>query len=283
MTVVAERAVAAACAAAVLTGCAGGARTPPDFTPVALQAGRPAPAAQMLFDAEFNGRRLDRSVWYTCYPWARRGEGCSNNPGIELEWYQNANVTVRDGYARLVALRKSVRGGYPYTSGMISTGGTPGSQPSFAYLYGYAEARIALPEGKGMWPAFWIVPADRTWPPEIDFMEWQGVTPKVDIVTIHWGTAKHPQSDGTGVHTGVNLANGFHVYGCDWEPDAVTWYFDGKPIKTYADPSHIPNQPMYLILNLAIGGWERGQLHPRAKNFPATMLVDYVRVWPHKP
>jgi beta-glucanase (GH16 family) len=166
---------------------------------------------------------------------------------------------------------------------MISTGGTPGSQPSFAYLYGYAEARIALPEGKGMWPAFWIVPADRTWPPEIDFMEWQGVTPKVDIVTIHWGTAKHPQSDGTGVHTGVNLANGFHVYGCDWEPNAVTWYFDGKPIKTYADPSHIPNQPMYLILNLAIGGWERGQLHPRAKNFPATMLVDYVRVWPHKP
>ena len=237
----------------------------------------------MLFDAEFNGRRLDRSVWYTCYPWARRGEGCSNNPGIELEWYRSANVTVGDGYARLVALQKSVHRGYPYTSGMISTGGTPGSQPSFSYLYGYAEARIALPEGKGMWPAFWIVPADRTWPPEIDFMEWQGVTPKLDIVTIHWGTAKHPQSDGSDVRIGVNLAGGFHVYGCDWEPNAVTWYFDGKPIKTYADPSHIPSQPMYLILNLAIGGWERGQLHPRANRFPATMLVDYVRVWSHKP
>ena len=59
--------------------------------------------------------------------------------------------------------------------------------------------------------------------------------------------------------------------------------FSNQAIKTYADPSHIPNQPMYVILNLAIGGWERGQLHPRAKDFPATMLVDYVRVWSHKP
>jgi beta-glucanase (GH16 family) len=268
-------------AVVALTGCAGaGAYAPRSFTTTvaSTRAQRPN-APRLLLDQEFGGKSLDTAIWYTCYPWAKPGAGCSNNPGMELEWYLATNVSVSGGNANLVELRQSAHEGYPYTSGMISTGGTPHAKATFSYLYGYAEARIKLPPGRGMWPAFWLVPADRSWPPEIDIMEWQGVTPKDDIVTIHWGTAKHPRSDGTTVRTGVDLSGGFHTYALDWQPDAVTWYFDGKPIKTYDDPAHIPRKPMYVIVNLAIGGWLPGQLHPHPKDFPATMLVDYVKVW----
>jgi beta-glucanase (GH16 family) len=254
-----------------------------DAPSAAAGAAVPASTPRLLLDQEFDGRSLDKAIWYTCYPYAKRGAGCSNNPGMELEWYRAANVTVGSGNANLMALHRRVNRSYAYTSGMISTGGTPHTKATFAYLYGYAEARIKLPPGRGMWPAFWIIPADRSWPPEIDIMEWQGVTPKDDIVTIHWGTAKHPQSDGTTVHTGANLAGGYHTYGLDWQPGAVTWYFDGNPIKTYTDRAHIPHKPMFAIVNLAIGGWLPGQLHPSPKDFPATLLVDYVKVWSNKP
>src|SRR5215469_15310362 len=226
-----------------------------------------APAgARMIFDDEFNGASLDTKTWYTCYPSARPGAGCTNNPGLELEWYEPANVTVANGYLSLTAIAKPVND-HPYTSGMISTGGKPSAHSTFAYLYGYAESRIKLPRGAGMWPAFWLIPANRTWPPEIDIMEWQGVTPTDDIVTIHWGTAKHPQQDSTSVNTRVHLWSDYHTYGLDWEPSSVVWYFDGKPIKRYTNNANIPHQPMFVILNLAIGGWLPGQLKPSPSSF----------------
>jgi beta-glucanase (GH16 family) len=134
-----------------------------------------------------------------------------------------------------------------------------------------------------MWPAFWLVPVNQ-WPPEIDIMEWQGVGPRVDIVTVHWKDDQgRPQASSTGVDTGVNLWEAYHTYGADWEPDAITWYFDGKPIKRFAQKRLIPNVPMIVILNLAIGGWEPGQHSPQARDFPATFSIDYVRIWNRKP
>lgn len=270
--------------AAALAGCAGIAPgAPPSSTAVRMASEPATVASRVLLDEEFAGSSLDTKRWYTCYPYARRGQGCTNNPGLELESYRARNVSVGNGRAELVARTARAHAYLPYTSGMISTGGTPHEPATFSYRYGYAEARIKLPHGRGMWPAFWLIPADRTWPPEIDIMEWQGVTPQDDIVTIHWGTAKHPRSDGTTVHTGVNLAGGFHTYGLDWRPDRVVWYFDGRPVKTYTDRAHVPHVPMYVIVNLAIGGWLPGQLQPSPKSFPATMSVDYVRVWSKKP
>lgn len=260
-----------------LTACASA--TSPGSVPAFAAAGTPA---TKLFDDEFDGSRLDR-VWSTCYPWANPSKGCTNGGNLELEWYLPPNVATSDGIARLTAKTQTAYAGHPYTSGMISTGGTPNTKAKFGYLYGYAEARIKIPRGAGMWPAFWLVPSNRTWPPEIDIMEWQGVTPRNDIVTIHWGTAKHPQQSSSAVDTGADLWRGYHVYGLDWEPSRVTWFFDGKAIKTYADAAHIPHQPMYVILNLAIGGWLPHQLDPKPKSFPATMSVDYIRIWNKKP
>ncbi|HEY1978101.1 MAG TPA: glycoside hydrolase family 16 protein [Candidatus Baltobacteraceae bacterium] len=237
-----------------------------------------ASRATKIFDDEFDGASLNR-VWSTCYPWANPKRGCTNGGKLELEWYLPDNVALRGGYLNLTAKPQTAYAGHPYTSGMIATGGRPNTKSTFSYLYGYAEARIKLPRGAGMWPAFWLVPANRTWPPEIDIMEFQGVRPKNDIVTIHWGTAKHPQQNGSTVDTGTDLWRGYHTYGLDWEASRVTWYFDGKAIKSYTDTAHIPHQPMYVILNLAVGGWLPHQLEPKRKSFPATASVDYVRIW----
>jgi beta-glucanase (GH16 family) len=269
---------------ATLTACA--AQAPfgasPLGTTLAPQA-RPAHAARLIFDDEFGGTKLDRTVWYTCYSWAKARSGCSNNPGLELEWYQPGNVTVGNGDLALTAKVQSVHKGYPYTSGLISTGGSPTTKPAFSFLYGYIEARMKLPRGAGMWPAFWLVPANGTWPPEIDILEGQGVAPRDDIVTIHWGTGHAPQQSERIYDAGTDLWRAYHTYGVDWEKSYVTWYFDGKPIATYRDAKNIAHLPMYVILNLAIGGWFNGQLHPVPSSFPATMSVDYVRVWNRKP
>ena len=274
--------VAAAIVALALAACAG-ARLPARLTPDAAPAHRDA-SARMLLDDEFDGSTLNRALWFTCYTWVNPGQRCTNGGNLELEWYETRNVTIANGYANLVADLHPSTKSHPYTSGMIQTGGTASTKATFAFRYGYAEVRAKLPRGAGMWPAFWLVNANRQWPPEIDIMEWQGVQPAVDVVTVHWKDAhgNHQQSS-SGVDTGVNLWQNFHTYGADWEPDAIVWYFDGKPIKRFARQRWIPDKPMAVILNLAIGGWEPGQHSPNAADFPAAFEVDYVRVWNKRP
>lgn len=274
--------IAAAALALALSAC-NGARTVPG-APAPNAAAAPRAAATLLLDDEFDGSALNRKLWFTCYTWVNPGQRCTNGGNLELEWYEPRNVTIAGGYLRLTATAHPSTRTHPYASGMIQSGGTLSTPATFAYRYGYAEIRAKLPRGPGMWPAFWLVQANRQWPPEIDMMEWQGVDPVTDVVTVHWKDArgKHRQSS-TGVNTGVKLWQGFHTYGADWEPDAITWYFDGKPIKRFAEKQWIPDKPMVAILNLAIGGWEPGQHAPHAADFPATFAIDYVRIWNRKP
>lgn len=231
--------------------------------------------ATEIFDDEFTGATLDPTKWNTCYWWAQNNT-CTNGGNLELEYYTPQNVSVHDGYLDLVAEKQYVDPTHDYTSGMVSTNDCCGQPITFQFQYGYMEMSAQLPPGKGMWPAFWLVPSDHTWPPEIDAMEWQGQKPRTNFLTIHWGKSKNPQQSG-GEFVGPNMSKGFHTYGLLWEPKAVTWYEDGKAVRTYTDGTHIPHQPMIVILNLAIGGWLG---YPDKKTaFPAHMLVDYVRVW----
>jgi len=237
----------------------------------------------MLLDEEFGGTRLDRKRWYTCYNSAPVGQGCTNNPSLELEWYRAPNVIVADGLLHLVA-RVQRAHGHPFTSGMIQSGGTPTTPAGFSFLYGYAEMRAKFPRGAGMWPAFWLLQTNGRWPPEIDIMEWQGVDPKGDVTTIHWrGGDGQDEQDGSTYYAAVPLCAAYHTYAVDWEANAVTWYFDGRAVKRFAEPARIPHLPMYVLLNLAIGGWEKGQLDPNPSDFPADFAVDYVRVWSKRP
>ncbi|MGB8009468.1 MAG: glycoside hydrolase family 16 protein [Terriglobales bacterium] len=235
----------------------------------------------LLFDDEFDGNQLDLAKWYRCYTWCDESQGGSYGPPYDLEWMWKYNVSVSGGMLNLTAKKND--GGHEYTSGVITTGGSPSTPATFAFQYGYMEMSARFPAGKGMWPAFWLLPSDGSWPPEIDTVEWLGNTPMTDYVTIHWGVehnGHHPSSQ-RAYDTGDDLSAGFHTYGVDWQADHVTWYFDGKAIKNFTKVDAIPHKPMYIIVNLAVGGW----IAPpdKSDHFPATMLVDYVRVWSQKP
>lgn len=256
----------------------------------ASQSATSAPAT-LLFDDEFDGSKLDHKTWYRCFMWTDEDTGCGYGPPYDLEWYLRPNVSVSGGFLNLTAKRHRTSNWYRYTSGFIESGGVDcvplncnppiKRRPGFKFKYGYMEMRSKFPPGKGMWPAFWMLPEDGSWPPEIDAMEWQGGTPTIDYATIHWKNKQGNQSDSTSYDTGVDLSADYHIYWVDWQADVVTWYFDGTVIKTFTKHDAIPHKAMYVIVNLAVGGWI--SFPDKNTHFPATMLVDYVQVWDHKP
>ena len=166
---------------------------------------------------------------------------------------------------------------------MIQSGGWPGngSTPTFSFLYGYAEVRAKLPAGRiGMWPAFWLLPADNSWPPEVDIMEWQGVAPKQDNVTLWWSL---PNGDATRVYNaGTIFRPPITPTDFDWQASYADFYIDRKLAMHYAG-AHVPHKAMFVLINLAIGGWLTGQLNPPPSEFPTTYSVDYLRVWNKRP
>ena len=180
---------------------------------------------------------------------------------------------VHDGVLDLIAGRadpalQPEMGGYSYTSGLIS------SQPAFAQLYGYFEARVKLPAGKGLWPAVWMLPADLSWPPEIDIMESIG-DPLVAYMTIHSGAAK---TQGVEVHP---TSDGFHTYAVEWDPQQVIFYLDGVEMQRSSTPADM-HKPMFIVANLAVGGVWAG---PPDQNtaLPAKFSIDYIRSYRFAP
>jgi beta-glucanase (GH16 family) len=236
----------------------------------------------LVFSEEFDGDRLDERRWVTCYWWDR--DGCTNAGNEELQWYLPGNVAVADGTLRLTARRDQVEGGdgegYEYTSGLVSTGRSVDDTDipaGFAFTYGYAEIRARVPAGTGLWPAFWLLPVDHQSRPEIDVVELLG--DETDVLRMHF----HFRDDGERRSVGTDrdvadLAGGWHTYGLDWSPDHLVWYLDGAAVWRFDEARHVPDQPMYLILNLAVGGDYPGPPDETTR-FPATFEIDYVRVW----
>jgi beta-glucanase (GH16 family) len=213
----------------------------------------------LTLDSEFNGSSLDPSQWST--GWFGSGITQPVN-GSEQECYDPAQVSVANGELDLTAIAKVEDCGgvaRAYASGIVTTDGT------FSFTYGYMEARIWLP-GSGIiadWPAFW---ADgQNWPTdgEIDVLE--GIDGQA---CAHF----HNPAGGPGTCASGNFAGGWQTFAADWEPGSVTFYYDGTEV--WQDSSGITSAPMYLILNLALDG-------SPSNTVPATMRVDYVRVWQH--
>ncbi|WP_334164268.1 glycoside hydrolase family 16 protein [Phenylobacterium sp.] len=159
-------------------------------------------------------------------------------------------------------------GGFRYTSGLITT------QPSFSQTYGYFEMRAKLPRGKGVWPAFWLLPTDLSWPPEIDIMESVGDPSKV-YMTLHSNAVK---AEGTEVAVSPD---DFHTYAVSWTRENVVWFVDGREVKRMPTPADM-HKPMYMLANIALGGDWAGQ--PDASTpFPARMQIDYIRAYRFAP
>ena len=225
-----------------------------------LPVGAPAGNWNLAFDSEFNGTSLDTTQWSTGWFGSGVTKGVNS---LETECMDPAQVSVSNGALNLAAIAKPESCGgatQPYTSGMVTTNGL------FNFTYGYMEARIWLPGSTSVvdWPAFW---ADgQNWPTtgEIDVMEGLG-----GPVQAHF----HYTGGSLGPLTGVgNFTGGWHTFAADWEPGSVTFYYDGVSIGSFT--SGITSAPMYLILDMAISG-----ASPAVA--PATMKVDYVRVWQH--
>ncbi len=236
---------------------------------------------QITFQDEFNSTSLDSSKWHTCYPWG--GQGCNIDINNELQVYLASQVTVADGALRLTADRCSGGcGGAGYKSGVISTVRDYNSSqaPNRYFTYGYFEARIDLPAGKGFWPAFWLLPGCS--PAEIDIMEHLGHEAFTHH-TYHWSHSgicsayDGGQSGGTHQSHLSDARDGWHTYGVLWRPNEIIWYVDGVQVRRFAQVADIYKDKMALFLNLAIGGWAGT---PDAQTvFPQSMLVDYVRVY----
>ncbi len=158
-------------------------------------------------------------------------------------------------------------GGLRYVSGLLT------SEHSFAQTYGYFELRARLPAGQGLWPAFWLLPLSKEWPPEIDVFEMLGDEPGLVYMSIH---SKILRSTGSPVRV-PDSSKDFHDYGVLWGHDQITWYFDGVERARLPTPADM-HQPMYLLINLAVGGTWPG-VPDRSTRFPAEMKVAFVKAY----
>ena len=232
------------------------------FFTASLLAGAPE-GYKLVFSDEFEGDELDKKKWHTNYAPKVHPPGTNE----EKQIYRAENVSVRDGKLHL----KATKEGGKYFSGMIS------SHDLFSRRYGWFEARVKLPAGKGLWPAFWLLPTNKRWPPEIDIFETRGSKPNEVVFTWHQeqaGTWK-PKSVGKTWKT-QDFTKDFHTVALQWDPFGMKWFVDG--VERHWFPKYSPRDPMYLILNLAVGGTFDGD--PDASTpFPSEMIIDYVRVF----
>jgi beta-glucanase (GH16 family) len=211
------------------------------------------------------------------------GDGWGNAQ-LEYNTDRPENVSL-DGNGHLaITARKESYEGNSYTSGRINTRGL------FARKQGRFEARIQLPVGQGIWPAFWLLGDNFDaigWPDcgEIDIMEYRGQEPNIVSGALHGPGYSGGSSiggkfnlDGAGFHMG------FHVFAIAWDNESITWSVDEEPYMTIT-PDDLPggtrwvyDHPFFILLNVAVGGYFVGS--PDAStSFPQTMLIDWVRVY----
>ncbi|SDX45184.1 glycoside hydrolase family 16 protein [Paenibacillus sp. PDC88] len=255
----------------------------------------------LIWRDEFNGSALDTSKWSY-----ETGYYLNDDPNTwgwgnsELQHYTNStqNVFVQDGNLNIKALNEPKS--FPqdpsryaqYSSGKINT------KNKFSLEYGRVDFRAKLPTGNGLWPALWMLPENSTYgvwasSGEIDVMEARGRLPGSTSGAVHFGgqwPANRHLSGEYHFPEGQTFANDYHVYSVVWEEDNIKWYVDGKFFfkvtreqwySTAApdNPNAPFDEPFYLIMNLAVGGSFDGGQTPNPGDIPASMQVDYVRVY----
>ncbi len=168
-----------------------------------------------------------------------------------------------------------------YTSGRLNTRGKA------SWTYGKVEARAKLPQGRGVWPAFWMLGMDGRWPAcgEIDIMEYVGFAADTIHANVHMAKYNHVKGNGKGAKIRSEKPyDDFHIYAIEWTEEKIDFFFDGKKYFTFENEHSGTDawpfdQPEFIILNLAIGGDWGGQKGVDDAIFPQKYLVDYVRVY----
>ena len=261
---------------------------PPVVQAVAQPSQDPKSGMHLVFAEEFDRLRLTGDtaggVWEPAYPWGAR----SNTDNHELQYYMDprrgresealkdlSTFTIKNGILSISAIKateaqSAFTHGLPFLSGMLNT------SKSFAFTYGYIEMRARLPAGVGLWPALWLLPVAGGWPPEIDIMEEIGSRADRYYGSVH--------SNRNGTHSEivipidtVDLSRHFNTFGLKWDTQSIEWYFNGLKVAATPTPADL-NQPMYLLINLAIGGNWAGAPN-ETTSFPAHFDIDYIKVY----
>lgn len=254
------------------------------------QGGQSTPAGwKLLWSDEFNGPNgsaVDASKWKHDIG----GGGWGNQ---ELEYYTDGteNARIQNGALEITATPAGASshgcwyGTCQFTSARLLTAG------KFDVAYGRIEARIQIPRGQGIWPAFWMLGANIGnvgWPGcgEIDIMENIGKEPSTNHGSLHGPgySGGNPLTGAQSLPGGAKLADGFHTYAVEWDPGIIRFYLDDTLYETRT-PNDVPaggkwvyDHPFFLILNVAVGGGWPGS-PDGSTSFPQTMKVDYVRVY----
>lgn len=228
---------------------------------------------------EFDGMVLDESQWNF-----EIGTGVNGWGNNELQYYRRENTQVTEGLLVITAKAENF-GGRSYTSSRLTT------QDKFTFRYGRVDIRAAMPRGKGLWPALWMLGASFAtvgWPAsgEIDIMEMVGGSGGEDTVygTAHWDNAGAAAQYGgsTKLPPGQTLDSSFHVFSLTWDENQLNWFIDDILYHTM-DIDDSPGlaafrEEFFLIVNVAVGGDWPGPPNANTE-FPQHMLVDYIRVF----
>ncbi|MDF1699357.1 MAG: family 16 glycosylhydrolase [Saprospiraceae bacterium] len=241
-----------------------------------------AQCPEIIWQDEFEKNTLDETKWSF-----QNGDGCDiglcgwgNN---ELQWYQPKNAVVSDGSLKILARKEKV-GKSQYTSAKLRTKGKAD------WTYGRFEASIKLPKGRGLWPAFWLLPTDEVyggWPRsgEIDIVELIG--DKMDEIhgSMHFGKVWPNNSN---VQASYHLNKGefsdeFHTFAIEWEEGEIRWLLDDHLYSTQRSEDIAPlkwpfDQNFHIVLNIAVGGTWPGN-PDETTSFPQAMEVEYIRVF----
>ncbi|CAN7290260.1 family 16 glycosylhydrolase [Phenylobacterium sp. LjRoot225] len=246
---------------------------------------------KLTFAEEFNSLSLQNKsagggVWATSYAWADYPSKSAHNIVGEREIYVDpqfagtgttalglnpfsvSNGVLTISPALTPAALKSSLWNFDWTSGVLTTKGT------FAQTYGYFEMRADLPDAKGAFPAFWLLPADGKITVELDVVEYIGENNTLYNTMQHGPDSAHWSS--TSVRNFVSdLSTGFHTFGLLWTPETLTWYVDGTELLKLATPVEA-HKPMYMLVNYAVGGGWAG--NPTGTTLPG-FAIDYIRAY----
>ena len=234
------------------------------------------PGMKLVWHDEFDGKAIDKTNW--TYDLGAGGWG---NGEAQFYTDRSENARVENGLLIIEARQEKYENSY-YTSARLKTQGLR------EFQYGRIEARLKVPAGAGLWPAFWMLGADfngSNWPDcgEIDIMEYVGREPDLIMGTAHGPGYSGALGLGKWNRQTYNIADDFHTYAIEWQADQIKWFYDGAEYFTLtsADLSGrkwVFDQPFFIILNLAIGGTLGGVIGLDTA-FPAQLQVDYVRVF----
>jgi beta-glucanase (GH16 family) len=234
----------------------------------------------LTFSDDFNTLSLwngSKGTWDSNYWW---GKANGSTVAPQEQWFIDTDYgptkslnpfSIKDGHLTITAANapgnmQHYINNYKYTSGQLTT------HESFSQLYGYFEMRADMPSNHGTWPAFWLLPQDGSWPPELDVVEMKGQEPNTLINTAHSkASGQHTQVAST---PAVESTEGYHTYGVLWTKKELVWYFDNTEVARAPTPADM-HKPMYMLVNLGVGGWAGTP----DLSTPAQMHVDYVKAY----